>query len=969
MTPYVFEFGISLSFAHSGRWLAMGGDMRKACVWDQHRRDQNPLRVFGRGGHINALDFSPSDKWLAIGSGGDNLLTLVDTATWDIMHEELQPSDVHDVSFSYDELAISLSSMQGAMQVMNRASLETTHEIPGKGRLLGRWTPDGTLVVMTSDKIDTHDYKTRRDMLLPETDAPNRLLKAPLALSVHGKTCAYAARDKVVTMAIGFQKEPSINKVDAGKNVVGLAFAPDNTKLAVLTDSELRVFKNDQNNKWPKLSSRALGGVSSELRWSKSAKLVAVYGRPSIYIVRANDCVVVAEKQHDNEIVVDLARISPEFAGHAFGSTDKLKAAVTPILVALGAKRVQEAMLSPDGNLIAAGGNGVLSLVDRKTMESTLELATKGWVMGLAWAPDSKTLAIGAHDKTVQVVHVASGIVIAHLGERQYWPTALAFSADCGVVIDSGSFSNKPKICVSSCDGSTVPLIEPLDAGALLRMQAPTGLAKRSAFTEERVAIVAEMVELFPRMALNPLDPADKELQPLGQGAARLTEVLATRTERPMLEALFDKVPALALLPSKNISTPTFDLALKLRDVRTLRVLFLAGARAPVPLRGQIARTLIPAMVEMRMSSAVTAFLEQCELEDSGADITSGCNIDGSPLVEDDVLELHPTWGGAGTAIWLDYHTDVTKAKKLMSSRHGEVVNDDGTTTAAPPGWFGRLSASITARFADATKYAELEAESRYKRFHSWLGTMIESIEREDVRKWLKDVVFDYLPDPDASRAHLKGARAGVEVNALRVPIPFLSRCGARRAGVGALQTRAVRARAHPARAASRAMTAARAQQGRTRGARPDPVPRHLRQRVHARDDQLPVEQPLLREPPGEDAAARGARGCLYRLLRADLRRPARTARLGLGGDCRPVRGIHAHLHVGVHHLLRGAAAARPAAVSRADQGRAPLLALAVERGRRAARRLGRRGCHARPIGRLDQRGPLPRQGLSLIHI
>jgi hypothetical protein len=102
----VFSHPTALSFSNAGKFLAMGGDMRKGCVWSTASRSTEPLRVFGRGGIINAIDFSKSDKWMAMGSSGDQLLTLIDTTSWEIHAEIPQSGDVTAVSFSADELAM-----------------------------------------------------------------------------------------------------------------------------------------------------------------------------------------------------------------------------------------------------------------------------------------------------------------------------------------------------------------------------------------------------------------------------------------------------------------------------------------------------------------------------------------------------------------------------------------------------------------------------------------------------------------------------------------------------------------------------------------------------------------------------------------------------------------------------------------------------------------------------------------------
>ncbi|KAJ1630991.1 hypothetical protein T492DRAFT_870688, partial [Pavlovales sp. CCMP2436] len=74
-----------------------------------------------------------------------------------------------------------------------------------------------------------------------------------------------------------------------------------------------------------------------------------------------------------------------------------------------------------------------------------------GWVMGLAFSADSRTLAIGDHGKHVNVLDIASGLIVAKLGERSYWPTTMA------------------TLCIHSVDGANLPLIEPVDAGAMLK--------------------------------------------------------------------------------------------------------------------------------------------------------------------------------------------------------------------------------------------------------------------------------------------------------------------------------------------------------------------------------------------------------------------------------------------------------------------------------------------------------------------
>jgi hypothetical protein len=78
--------------------------------------------VFARGGVIGAIAFSKSDKWMAMGSSGDQLLTLIDTATWEIHDEVPQSGSVTAVSFSADELALGCVSNKVRASGRTRAS-------------------------------------------------------------------------------------------------------------------------------------------------------------------------------------------------------------------------------------------------------------------------------------------------------------------------------------------------------------------------------------------------------------------------------------------------------------------------------------------------------------------------------------------------------------------------------------------------------------------------------------------------------------------------------------------------------------------------------------------------------------------------------------------------------------------------------------------------------------------------------
>lgn len=141
----------------------------------------------------------------------------------------------------------------------------------------------------------------------------------------------------------------------------------------------------------------------------------------------------------------------------------------------------------------------------------------------------------------------------------------------------------------------------------------------------------------------------DKGLQPLGNGSARMLDVLIARHKRSLVGRLLEQVPALSLLPAGCQQMPSFELAIRKRDLPTLHLLLVASCRAPLPLRGLVASKVIPRLAAERLSSAVSSFL--CDpavcLERSGALIELA-----SPRVDGLTYQLHPSWGGVGTRIW-----------------------------------------------------------------------------------------------------------------------------------------------------------------------------------------------------------------------------------------------------------------------------------------------------------------------------
>lgn len=141
----------------------------------------------------------------------------------------------------------------------------------------------------------------------------------------------------------------------------------------------------------------------------------------------------------------------------------------------------------------------------------------------------------------------------------------------------------------------------------------------------------------------------DKGLQPLANGSARMLDVLIARHKRSLVGRLLEQMPALSLLPAGRQELPSFELAIRKRDLPTLHLLLLAATRAPLPLRRLVTSKVLPRLAAERLSCALGGLL--CDpsvgLERSGALIA----LTASPA-DSAAYGLHPSWGGVGTRIW-----------------------------------------------------------------------------------------------------------------------------------------------------------------------------------------------------------------------------------------------------------------------------------------------------------------------------
>lgn len=694
MTAYLFHHPIVVEFSNSGRWLAAGGDMRKAVVYDMNQQSfGGPLAVWDRGGHVNCLDFSADDTALAMGSSGDFLLTLVDTSTWQIFDEILQSKDVLSCAWAPDRSAIAAVSSNKTylisveareiMAELKDESIRNDGEVGLKRHasysVRGEFAHNDQLIMNGRTSLFFYDYVQSNDLLLPETKLFGSSRVSALALSSRGEWLAAGSGPKLKLVRLGGPTGVAMSQT------VPLTDGVQGTVCALAFDDHhactfAALFRDGHDSAAVVLISAAgdgdiaavsvsaifrlrLGGIAAvakdpalpQTRTSSHLAIVAAAAGPDFALRWATDGSLLAVKSGHSVLLLDGRTLSPASATHTFGPKQWLlpieridggsanartfgrecfwdppmaQRAFDQAVRDLGGKRIHSMTMSHDGRIFAAGGNCVLALFDTETHEAVHVQDNKGWVMGLAFSRDDRTLAIGSHDKTVMVLDVESNLVVHRCGERSYWPITLSFSADGLTLADAQS-----SVVVYRSSASAMSLLTPIDAAPMLRVRDPASRS-RTDFHGGRAAAVATLLAKYPAVALNSLPPDEEDMQPLGQGddhgCCRILDVLVSRSERQAVEEILSVLPALATLPGGRLQTPTFEMAIRLRDARTLRLLLIAAAKGPLPRRSLLATSLIPTIVNFKMGAAVCAFLKQLKLEDSSSSIKFACNHDGA---------------------------------------------------------------------------------------------------------------------------------------------------------------------------------------------------------------------------------------------------------------------------------------------------------------------------------------------------
>lgn len=484
------DWGNAAAFSSDDRTL-FSATARDLFVWDVasgEKRKQMPFLMKDQPFHGRMVAFSEDGKVVA--TQGEEKVQLWETQTGQLRHEVGTVKFGEAMKFSRDGKTLIVTGHGRWMNVVDVETGKKLRSLPVSERALSlAFSADGKTLAVASNG-NKYSTSTKEDEVIQLWDFTN--LQAPpvrfsspgvhgVTFSPDGKTLAWGCYGQTLCFmdrATGKDLQPAASHRGAIKSLV---YLPDGKRVATASeDGTIRVWDAETGESLRVLNGHA--GEVSGLALFPSGKLLASCGKDGtvrLWDVESGKSLAVRDDEKNSVLAVafsaDGKRLASgghrgriflrepatgkildeieggglrSIAGLAF-SPDGKKLAVRMehthklLLVDIATKKAKEVSIegryvwssasSPDGNLLAVGGDETLVVLDTATTGVLRRLP--GHYNGLAFSPDGRYLAGDSTgwgqiaDRGIRVFEVATGTVVYSF-KRESPVTAAAFSPD-----------------------------------------------------------------------------------------------------------------------------------------------------------------------------------------------------------------------------------------------------------------------------------------------------------------------------------------------------------------------------------------------------------------------------------------------------------------------------------------------------------------------------------------------------------
>jgi WD40 repeat protein len=438
-------FVLTLTFSPDGKTLATGAHDGTARLWQVQSRKLKAILQEENHSGVMALAFSPNGKSLATVSRSGQNSSLCTARLWDVETGQLKAVlQRHQVggealAFSPDGETLATGAWRdegghAAAEVrlwhVSNRQLEATLQGDAGGVSALAFSPDGRILATGGDR--TARLWDTQNGTLTATLQGNTAGVSEVAVSPDGSRLAAGSQDG--TTWLWDLGNGQLARVLQGHSqyVIRLAFSPDGKTLATRSDDTVRLW--DLQTGQPRAILRGHTAWVPALAFSPDGHTLAT---------ESTDETARLWDTQSGKLEATLPQQRDQANGSSSFSTDTM-----------------QVVFSPDGKTLATVDgwtlNGVqtarlwdcqkgqLKATLRESQEgkdAPVSIASpddKGMPTGLAFSPDSKTLATGSKVGTIRLWDTGSGRLTATLKGHAAWVHALAFSPD-GTLLASAS--------------------------------------------------------------------------------------------------------------------------------------------------------------------------------------------------------------------------------------------------------------------------------------------------------------------------------------------------------------------------------------------------------------------------------------------------------------------------------------------------------------------------------------------------